>query len=133
MRSARTERGFSLLESLVALAIAAGSLAAFYAAGSAAAALKLRGTSVAGASAIAFDLVGGLGIDRPFAPGVRNGVAVDGSRWVIDIEPQAELILDGRAVTFDKLYRVRVTVEAAAGGGRAEIETLRAARDVVAP
>ena len=127
-RRRRVDRGFSLLESLIALAIAAGSLAAFYAVGGSAAALKLRGDSVARSSAIALDLAQGLGVDQPFAQGGRTGVAADGSRWRIDVAPGAEIAVDGRPVAFDHLYGVRIVVEAARGGGRAEIVTLRTAR-----
>jgi prepilin-type N-terminal cleavage/methylation domain-containing protein len=124
----RAQAGFSLIEVVVAMAIAGGSLGAFYAVGGTATRLQIRVESQAAVTAIALDLLASVGSDVALAPGRNTGRAADGSVWLLEIEPQAALAIEGRNVVLPHLLRARVTVEAARGGGRIMLEALRLAR-----
>lgn len=110
MRRARRERGFSLLEVIVAMAIAAAALGAFYGAAGASATLVLRAQRGAQAAAVATDLIASLGLETPLSPGVKSGTAADGSAWRLEIEPMDRILIDGKYAPSQGLFRVRVTV-----------------------
>lgn len=126
-RAADRTAGFSLMEVLVSLAIASGTLAAFYAATGSAGLVQRRADGVAAASAIAFDLAGSLGAEIPLAPGARSGTAADGSKWAISISPVPALTIGGRAVPFRGLMQARISVSAPRGNGVAETVVYRLA------
>ncbi len=124
----RPEGGFSLLEVLAALVIAASALFAFYASNGSAMLLQTRSDSSAAVAAIALDLLGSVGAEVPLRAGALRGEAVDGAAWRLEIEPVAGIAVNGRTVAVPALFRVRVSVRAARGGGSITLDTLRAGR-----
>jgi general secretion pathway protein I len=106
----RAERGFSLIEALVALTIAAGAISAFYVSAGAGLSLKISAERAAEASAIGRDLVNSVGVETAFTPGVQEGVAADGSAWRLTISPVATLEVNGRAEPLEGLYLIRAEV-----------------------
>lgn len=86
----RSDRGFSLLEVLVAftiLALSLGVLMQIYSA-------SLRNTDItrdqAQAVALAQSLLASVGIDEPLAEGGKSGDAGDRFRWQLQYQPYAE-------------------------------------------
>ena len=81
------ERGFTLIEILVALTIAGLGLAALM--GLLSSGLNLSGASarVARETALARSALERFGADMPVAPGVLTGEMADGFRWRSEIQP----------------------------------------------
>ena len=121
----RRERGFSLLEVIISLAITAAALTAFYAAGGSATALVTRAQQRAQATAVARDLLSSVGVDLPLREGTETGTAADGTTWRLDIDPVSSLTVDGASSDASGLYRVRVTVEAQGRAPPQVFSTLR--------
>jgi general secretion pathway protein I len=114
VRLRRRAKGFTLIESLVALVIAAGVLAAFYQASASALQLRQRGDEMGRAALLAQSLVARLGAGTPIAAGLSEG-RDDGFGWSILIRPAGEVILldqAGRQLSpgTENLLHVRVAI-----------------------
>jgi prepilin-type N-terminal cleavage/methylation domain-containing protein len=111
MRGRRQDcRGFSLVESLVALTIAAGAISAFYVAAGSGLSLKINAERSAEATAIGRDLIQSVGVETAFAAGAREGVAADGSTWRLVVTPLATVEVNGRPENAEGLYMLRAEV-----------------------
>jgi len=123
-RRAREGAGFTLVEVLVAFAIAALGLAALFqifATGLRSAAIS---EGYARATMLAESQLDRVGIEQPLAPGERFGVFDDGYRWHVAIAPYQEAEMDALV----EIFEVSVTVSwgEESGGGRAvTLRTLR--------
>jgi general secretion pathway protein I len=125
-RLRKRQRGFTLIEIIVALAILAVALGALFQSFS----TGLRATAVTDQQAAAVMLVQSLldriGQDIPFAPGEQAGVSADGLRWSIAIAPSPLLTAERRADSPLLPFDVVVTV-AGDGGRPLTVATLRLA------
>ncbi len=127
----RSERGFTLVEVIVAIVIAAlalSALAGVFASGT-------RGASsvseLARASTLAQSLVNAAGIDKPLIDGVESGTSVDGLNWTLTVSEESTDADDAVIKPPLMLKRVtaRVVVPNAAQPDRArsfELSSLRA-------
>jgi len=84
---ARAERGFSLLEVLVAFAILALTLGVLLQIFSRAMNTTVLSEDYSRAVALAEAKLAGVGADIPLQPGVQSGDPVDGMDWIVNIEP----------------------------------------------
>jgi len=115
------QRGFTLIEILIAFAILAVALAALFQAFSG----GLRATTATerrnAAVMLARSLLERVGADIPLAPGELAGVSEDGQRWRIAIAPSPLIVPEQRAnspiIPFD------VAVSVVPDGGRAIVLT----------
>ena len=129
-RPRKRQRGFTLIEIIVALAILSISLAALFQAFSG----GLRATGVTGRQAsavmLARSLLDRVGQDIPLAAGEQAGVSEDGLRWRIAIAPSALIAPERRADSPVVPLDVEVTV-AADGAQPITLATLRLAPAVI--
>jgi general secretion pathway protein I len=111
-RSRRFQRGFSLIEVLVALAIAAGILTAFYQASAASMALKRGGIARAEMALAAEALLNRIGGDIPLQAGTTDGR--DGKLlWRVQIAPLQTLSMindQGRTETVPATALLRIAI-----------------------
>lgn len=114
----RNERGFTILEVLVALAILAVALAAVLAAISGALGAATRAESLLRATLAAQSLLAGAGIETPLVPGRSSGTLPDGSGWSLEVRPFEDGVL-----------MVAATIDGAGMGGRIRLVTLRPAEE----
>jgi prepilin-type N-terminal cleavage/methylation domain-containing protein len=113
----RRQRGFTLIEIIVALAILVVALTALFKAFSG----GLRATEVterrASAVMLARSLLDRVGVDIPLAPGTEKGVTEDGQSWTITVVPSPLIAPEHRAdspvIPFD------IAVSVSVGGGHA--------------
>jgi general secretion pathway protein I len=114
-RRRRRERGFTLIEIIVALAILAVALGALFEAFSG----GLRATAAVGRQAatvmLAQSLLDRIGQDIPLAAGEQAGVSEDGLRWSIVIAPSPLIAPERRADSPLLPFDVVVTVAADRG------------------
>ena len=122
----KRQRGFTLIEIIVALAILAVALGALFQSFS----TGLRATAVtdrqAAAVMLAQSLLDRIGQDIPLAAGEQAGVADDGLRWSVTIVPSPLIAPDRRADSPLLPFDVVVTV-AGDGGRPLTLATLRLA------
>jgi general secretion pathway protein I len=128
----RSQRGFTLVEVIVAIVIAAlafSALAGVFASGT-------RGASsmseLARASTLAQSLVNAAGIDKPLVDGVESGTSADGLNWSVTVSDESSETDDGLIKPALVLKRItaRVSVPNQAQPERArsfELSSLRAA------
>lgn len=92
-RRRRGTRGFSLIESLVALAIAAAVITGFYAALSTGMQLRARADTQAEAVLLAASVLDRVGVDIPLQVGTRMEGEETAGRWslVISDQPTADM------------------------------------------
>ena len=105
-------RGFSLIESLVALAIAGGVLSAYYQAVSTSMDLE-RGSRIrTEAALVAAELVEQVGSKIPLEPGVFEGQRAKGIVWRLQILPGATLTPATARASPDTsgLYQVEIEI-----------------------
>lgn len=91
-----TERGFTLVEVLVALAIAAAALVAMRADVAMLGAARSAATTEE-ALARARSVLATVGTEQPVSPGVRQGDAGGGYLWRLEISPVPDLPVAGAA------------------------------------
>ncbi|KIT15863.1 PulJ/GspJ family protein [Jannaschia aquimarina] len=129
MKRSKSQRGFTLIESLVALAIAAIVLNGFYAALSTGGLLERRAETQAGRMLVAATVLDRVGVDIPLRPGTRLNDRLDGHDWdlVIGTIPAVDMQL-GPVRDGELLF---VSVSVAVPGGPPV--TLRAIRYAEAP
>lgn len=110
--SRRAERGFTLLEVLVAFAILAVSLGGLMVAFSDGLRTTNRSVTISTATLQAQSLMEEVGRSIPVRPGQVTGVLEDGARWQVTVEP-FDTGESGAAAVVRSLfaYRVDVTVE----------------------
>lgn len=108
----RVERGFTLLEVLVAFAILAVSLGGLLVAFSDGLRTTDRSVTISTATLQAQSVMEEVGRSIPVRPGRETGVLDDGTRWQVSIEP-FDTGESGAAAVVRTLfaYRVEVTVE----------------------
>ena len=106
----RGERGFTLIEVVVALAIAGLGLAALFAASSAGLASVDQSARYTAALRHAQARLAEFGITEPVRPGVQRGRNSDGSLWRIVARPLATRPGATRGRSGHTLYAVEVTV-----------------------
>ena len=131
MSLVRRQRGYTLIEVIVAFALLAGALTLLLGTLSGAA-RQVRGSADAGRAALhAQSLLAQLGVGTPLKPGSDSGEFEAGRyRWAVEIKPwndpsqPANALLDPSA---PKLLEVRVGVEWGSGGPRERLllRTLR--------
>ncbi len=109
-RRRRSDRGFSLVEALVALAIAAGVMVAAYQGGSAALGLKQRSETQARAILIANDIAARLGRDIELWSGHTMTGEADGMSWRVAISGNPELSTGNDSVIMEDLLRADIAV-----------------------
>jgi hypothetical protein len=119
-----------LIESLVALAIAAGVLSAFYQASASALQLRQKGEESARAALLVQALVSQLGVSRRLVPGQEEG-RDNGFAWSVAIERAREITLSdtsGRIISpgIENLLMVRIAVSKE--GQRQPVKTLETYR-----
>jgi prepilin-type N-terminal cleavage/methylation domain-containing protein len=107
-------KGFTLIESLVALAIAAGVLSAFYQASASALQLRQKGEEAAQAALLVHLLVARLGTTTRLVPGLEEG-RENGFTWSVMVAQAGEITLtdsNERILSpgVENLLIVRVTV-----------------------
>ena len=108
------QRGFTLMEIIVALAILAVALTALMQAFSGGLRAATASERQAAATLIARSLLERIGRDVPLVPGERSGLTDDGYRWLVRIEP-AKVIDPDRAADSPVLpFEVQVQVAGAA-------------------
>lgn len=117
------ERGFTLIEVLIAFTIAALALAALFQAFS----TGMRSTEAAAARSVllaeAENRLAGVGATIPLAPGVREGRSGD-RLWTVEIAPHVSATDEGVAPFGPVLLEVLVTVRDGAG----RVQRLRSLR-----
>jgi prepilin-type N-terminal cleavage/methylation domain-containing protein len=97
-RTRRSSRGFSMIESIVALAIAAGVISAYFKAISTSLDLERRTRARVDAARIAHDLIDQIGFEIPLEPGTASSGSTGSLSWQIRIATGAGLIAsDGQA------------------------------------
>ncbi len=106
-------RGFSLVESLVALAIAAGVITAYYQAISTGLDLERRAKAKAQAALVAERLIDQLGFEIPLEAAGFSGRALGSYIWRLDISEGAQLSLPPPAASPSTvgLLTVRIEIE----------------------
>lgn len=130
MRSA--ERGFSLIEAVIALAIAGVVLNAFYETIATGLMLDRRSREKAAAQLLSTDLLDRIGHEIQLVPGIRTGETRDGFRWTMAIEPDPYVIVDGRQIATSRLMRIVLRIDSrVARISPITVETLRVTEDVV--
>ena len=127
--SRRGERGFTLLEVLVAFAILAVSLGALLVAFSDGLRTTDRSITISTATLQAQSLMEEVGRSIPVRPGETTGVLEDGSRWQVSVEP-FDTGESGAAAVVRSLFAYRVDVTVEWGAGRTiTLTSLRLAPD----
>jgi prepilin-type N-terminal cleavage/methylation domain-containing protein len=126
------ERGFSLIEAVIALAIAGVVLTAFYDTIATGLMLDRRSREKAAAQLLATDLLDRIGHEIQLVPGIRVGETRDGFRWTMAIEPDPFVIADGRQIATNRMMRVVLRIDSrAARIAPITVETLRVTEDVL--
>jgi general secretion pathway protein I len=128
----RSARGFTLVEVIVAIVIAAlcfSALAGVFSGGMRTAATA---SELARASTLAQSLLATAGIERPLADGVESGTSADGLNWSVTVSEESTESEEGpiKPVLMLKRVTARVVVPNDAQPDRArsfELSTLRAA------
>lgn len=113
MRRARRQpgsRGFTLIESLVALAIAAIVLQGFYAALSTGGLLERRADAQAARVLVAATVLDRVGVDIPLRDGTRRTDRLDGFDWTLAIGTTPAPDMDLGPVRAGELLYVSVSV-----------------------
>jgi general secretion pathway protein I len=130
VKTAGGQRGFTLMEILISLAILAVALAAVMQAFSGG--LRAASASERQATAIllARSLLERVGRDVPLAPGEQSGVTEDGYRWLVRMQPAQ--IIDPERVADSPVLPYDVQVQVAGGGRPVTLTTLRLASAVFA-
>ncbi len=120
------QRGFTLIEVLVAFAVAALSLAALLQVFSTG--LKNAATSknYAQATMHAESMLAHIGVEEAISPGVRRGAFVDGYRWTVAVTPFDAAVATSLAQAFDVVVTVAWGQEGGAGRS-VSLRTLRLA------
>lgn len=121
-----SESGFTLVETLVAFAILAVSLAALSQSLSGGLRSVAKAERVIIATSLARSILNRVGTDLPLAPGRRNGQADGGLAWSAEISPANELIAGGSSGANFTPYRVVIEVKDG-GGILIDLETLKLA------
>lgn len=124
-------RGFTLVEVIVAIVIAAlcfSALSGVFSGGMRAASTA---SELARASTLAQSLIATVGIERPLADGVESGTSADGLSWTVTVADESSAAEAGPIKPVFELKRVtaRVVVPNEAQPDRArafELSTLRA-------
>jgi len=116
VRLRRRQRGFTLIEIIVALAILAVALTALFQAFSGGLRVTTATERQAAAVMLARSLLDRVGEDIPLAAGEQAGVSEDGQRWSIAIAPSPLIAPERRAGSPVIPFDVQVSV--AADGSR---------------
>ena len=122
----KRQRGFTLIEIIVALAILAVALGALFQSFSTGLRVTAATDRQAAAVMLAQSLLDRIGQDIPLAAGEQAGVADDGLRWSVTIVPSPLIAPDRRADSPLLPFDVVVTV-AGDGGRPLTLATLRLA------
>lgn len=126
------QRGFSMIEALVALAIAAGVITAYSRAVSTSLELERRTRARGHASLLAHDLIDRIGFEIPLEAGVLAGRDGDGFTWQLTITEGATLVTaDGRSPSSAGLRQIDVSVAGPELPGGYRITTLRVRQDTL--
>jgi general secretion pathway protein I len=126
LRRGRRQRGFTLIEIIVALAILAVALTALFQAFSSGLQATTATERQAAAVMLARSLLDRIGEDIPLAPGEKTGVSDDGQRWSIAIAPSPLIAPEHRADSPVLPFDVQVSV-ATDGRQPVTLTTLRLA------
>lgn len=122
----RRDDGFTLLESLIAIAIIGAIATAGLTIMASARAREARALGQFRASFAAEAILNRVGLDVPLTPGRRSGELPDGSAWAIEIRPYA--FEAGAAREADRIRILDVVVRvtpAAAGASPVELASLK--------
>lgn len=128
----RAAHGFTMIEALVALAITAGVVTAFYDAMSASLMLERRSAAHVDAARVAAEVIDSVGVGVPLEPGVHGGKA-RGYDWSLSIVPVDQVVFaDGRpAAGSSRLLAVRVEVRSPATERPMIVTTMRLTSDAL--
>ncbi len=114
MRRRGSDTGFSLVEALVALLIAAGALGGFYNAISTGAKLEQRAEQQANLTVIATQLMDQVGVDLPLRDGLRETGRTEAVTWDLAVTSNPQRDMELAAFEAGALLFVIVTVTSTA-------------------
>jgi prepilin-type N-terminal cleavage/methylation domain-containing protein len=129
-RHHRVQKGFSLIETLVALAIASGVLAAFYQSTAGVLALNERGRQQADLMLVSEAVINKIGTEIALVAGIRDGRQA-GFDWRVEIQPAEDITVrddQDNPLTLPARNLFRITISLTRVGARTPdkvIETLR--------
>jgi general secretion pathway protein I len=132
MRTARNVEGFTLVEVIVAIVIAALCFSALSGVFSGGMRVSVATSELARASTLAQSLIATAGLDKPLVDGVESGTSADGMNWTLTVSEEANDADDGSPIKPTlalKRLSARVVVPNEAQPDRArafELSTLRA-------
>jgi prepilin-type N-terminal cleavage/methylation domain-containing protein len=109
----KSSRGFSLIESLIALAIASAVMTAYFESLSTALTLDRRSRAQADAALLAASLLDEVGAEIPLEPLSRDGTTSSNGRYRLTISPGATLDarLGGTPPATDGLVTVEIIID----------------------
>jgi prepilin-type N-terminal cleavage/methylation domain-containing protein len=124
-KTAGGQRGFTLMEIIISLAILAVALTAVMQAFSGGLRATTASERQASAILLARSLLDRVGRDVALVPGEQSGVTEEGYRWLVRIQPAQ--VIDAERVADSPLLPYDVQVQVAGGGRSVTLTTLRLA------